>query len=98
MGTLDRDNLRLLGVEMLQIPDFIEGRVQISYNGSVERSSKGGRQWGRQCNYVFSEYVSVHESTANYFLRSFDLEVVDSQTAWVGIYNSLLKTENGGWN
>lgn len=95
---LDQDRLWLVGVETVVVPGSDPGGGRTFINGFVERSWDGGATWTRQFDYPFVEYMGPHDRTANYFPYSFDLEAVDSTTAWVGIYNRLLKTEDGGLN
>ncbi|MGQ9476041.1 MAG: WD40/YVTN/BNR-like repeat-containing protein [Actinomycetota bacterium] len=96
MEILDQDRFWLVGVEMVVVPSPDPGGNRTFIDGFVERSWDGGATWTRQFDYPFAEYMGPHDRTANYFPYSFDLEAVDSTTAWVGIYNRLLRTEDAG--
>jgi len=93
---MDENNLWVLGQEVM----FLMYPAQRIYlTAYIERSSDGGENWVRQYNYLFYESnYSIHDPTPIIMMPYwFDLEVVDTNTAWCTAYDRLIKTENGGW-
>ncbi len=93
---LDENDLWMLGVEVLQIPDFSQQRVRFFWNAFIERSTNGGRDWVRQYNDLLSEIISVRDYTLSWLHLFMDMDVVDRCTAWAAVYDKVLWTGNGG--